>query len=63
MTKNVDEPLRIARKHIDTQWDEIQAQQRKLQRKMWLILAVAIIVFIAGSVLLHSSSEVLPNVK
>lgn len=63
MTKNVDEQLRIARKHIDQQWQEIQAQQRKLRRKMWIILAIAIIVFIAGNVLLYSSSGVLPNAK
>lgn len=61
--KNVDEQLRIARKHIDNQWQEIQAQQKKLRRKMWIILFVAIVVFILGNILLYSSSGVLPNAK
>ncbi len=63
MSNDADEQLRIARKHIDHQWRDIQEQQRKLRRKMWIILAVAIIIFIAGNILLYSSSEILSNVK
>lgn len=63
MNNNADEQLRIARKHIDHQWHEMHTQQRKLRRKMLFILLIAIVIFIAGSVLLHSSSEILSNVK
>lgn len=63
MTKNVDEQLRIARRHIDHQWQEIHTQQKKLCRKMWITLFVAIVVFILGNILLYSSSGVLPNAK
>ena len=63
MKHDVDEQLHIARKHIDHQWQEIQAQQKKLRRKMWIILFVAIVVFILGNILLYSSSGVLPNAK
>lgn len=63
MTNNVDEQLRIVREHIDQQWQEIQAQQKKLRRKMWIILFVAIVVFVIGNVLLYSSSGVLYNAE
>jgi hypothetical protein len=63
MSNDADEQLRIARKHIDHQWHEMQEQQRRLRRKMWIILAVAIVIFIVGNILLYSSSEVLNNVK
>jgi type VI protein secretion system component VasF len=63
MINNVDEQLRIAREHIDQQWQEIQAQQKKLRRKMWIILFVAIVVFVIGNVLLYSSSGVLYNAE
>lgn len=63
MINNVDEQLRIVREHIDQQWQEIQAQQKKLRRKMWIILFVAIVVFVIGNVLLYSSSGVLYNAE
>jgi hypothetical protein len=52
----IDAQLRIARQHLEDQFREIQAQQRKLRRKMWIILFIAIIAFIAGNVLLHGST-------
>jgi type VI protein secretion system component VasF len=61
--RNVAKQPRIARRYIDHQWQEMHTQQKKLRRKMWIILFVAIVVFILGNVLLHSSSGVLPNAK
>jgi Tfp pilus assembly protein PilN len=61
--RNVAKQPRIARRYIDHQWREMHTQQKKLRRKMWIILFVAIVVFILGNVLLHSSSGVLPNAK
>lgn len=52
----IDAQLRIAKQHLDEQFKEIQEQQRKLRRKMWIILFIAIIVFIVGNALLHGST-------
>jgi hypothetical protein len=52
----IDAQLRIAKQHLEDQFREIQEQQKKLRRKMWIILFIAIAAFIVGNVLLHGST-------